>query len=204
MSTIIATQVGADASLAEIDENATVNQKTDIINALATDIVMPNQALEQLPKLDYGGLLLAGSHGGFEAKGSRTTVNGSPGSVVRKQIVVTGNVVLSNMTLVCEGNTPAVVVRNNARLALNNCHIVKSDNQQAVATDTYLLMETGSYAAFIGCVFYGNQSNTGALVYNQDAGATNRGSVVGCVNLTDVAAAPFVNISAANILGVVP
>ncbi len=204
MSTIVATQVESDASLAEIDENATVNQKTDIINALATDLVMPNQVLQQRRTLDYGGLLLSGSHGGFEAKGSRTTIKGSPGSVVRKQIVVTGNVTLSNLTLVCDGNNPAIVVRNNARLALNNCHIVKADNKQLAATDTYLLMETGSYAAFIGCVFYGNQSNTGALVYNQDAGATNRGSVVGCVNLTDVVAAPFVNISAANILGVVP
>tara|TARA_R100000808_G_C2150387_1_gene159116 strand:- start:2604 stop:3218 length:615 start_codon:yes stop_codon:yes gene_type:complete len=204
MSKVVATQAPPDASLSEIDENATTNQKTDIINALAVDLVMPNQVLEQRQTLDYGALLLAGSHGGFQAKGSRTTINGSPSSVVRKQIVVTGNVALSNLTLVCDGNNPAVVVRNNARLALNNCHIVKADGKQAAATDTYLLMETGSYAAFIGCVFYGNQSNTGALVYNQDAGSTNRGSVVGCVNLTDVVATPFVNIAAGNILGVVP
>ena len=54
MSTIVATQVESDASLAEIDENATVNQKTDIINALATDLVMPNQVLQQRRTLDYG------------------------------------------------------------------------------------------------------------------------------------------------------
>jgi|TARA_R100001163_G_scaffold65349_1_gene62220 hypothetical protein len=204
MSGVVATQVDSDASVEEIDENATANQKTEILNALATEVVMPGQLYRQSSKLDFGGLLMAGSQGGFEVKGTRTTVNGMPGSVVRKQIVVNGTAVLSNMTLVCDGNTPAVVVRDGGRVALKNCHIVKGDNKHSAATDAYILMETGSYASVVSCVFYGTQSNTGSLVYNQDAVNTNRGSVIGCINLTDIAAAPFVNIVAGNILGVVP
>ena len=204
MSTVVATQVDADADLAEIDKNATLNQKTDIINALATKIVMPGQVLQQSSVQDFGGLVMSGGHGGFEVKGTRTTVNGMPGTVIKKQIVVTGTAVLSSMTLICEGNTPAVVVRDGGRVALKNCHIVKTDNSHSAATDTYVLMETGSYASAVSCVFYGTQANTGSLVRNEDAGNTNRGSIVGCINLTDIAATPFVNIAAGNILGVIP
>lgn len=68
MSTVIATQVNADADLEEIENNATLNQKTEIINALATQIVMPNQVLQQSSTQDFGGLILSGNHGGFQAK----------------------------------------------------------------------------------------------------------------------------------------
>jgi len=191
MSTIVATQVGADASLAEIDENATVNQKTDIINALATDIVMPNQALEQLPKLDYGGLLLSGSHGGFEVKGSRTTINGAPGSVIKKQVRVTGTAILSGLHLLCEGNTPAVLVTESGRLVLTDCHIFKDDNKQAAATDAYIVVEDGGYLVAQGSIFYGNQSNTGHLVYNY--GNVHNAAAIGCIDLSDIAS-PFHNV----------
>ena len=204
MSGVIATEVDPNATAEEISSNATENQKTNIINALATETVMPGQSFLQASSLDFGGLLLSGKQGGFEVKGTRTTVNGMPGAVVRKQIVVDGTAVIANMTIVCDGNNPAVVVRDGGRVALKNCHIVKGDNKQSAATDAYVLMETGSYASVVSCVFYGTQSNTGSLVYNQDAVNTNRGSVIGCINLTDVAAAPFVNIAAGNILGVVP
>ena len=204
MSTVIATQVNADADLEEIENNAKLNQKTEIINALATQIVMPNQVLQQSSTQDFGGLILSGNHGGFQAKGTRTTVNGMPGTVIKKQIGVTGTAVLSNMTRICEGNTPAVLIRDGGRVALKNCHIVKTDNLHSAATDTYVLMETGSYASVVSCVFYGTQANTGSLVRNEDAANTNRGSIVGCINLTDIAATPFVNIAAGNILGVIP
>ncbi len=204
MTKVVSTQAPYDSDASEIDANATVNHQTEILNGMATIVVMPEQGLNQTSKLDFGALLLAGNHGGFEAKGSRTSVSASPGAVIRKQIIVSGTAIISNATLICSGNTPAVTIRSGGRLVLKNCHISKGDNLHSSATDAYILMETGSYASVVSSVFYGTQSNTGSLVYNQDAVNTGRGSVIGCVNLTDVAATPFVNIAAANVVGNIP
>ena len=172
MSQVVETQAPEDADLVEIDENATLNHKTDIINKLGTEIIMPGQVYDQKQKLDYGGMLMSGNQGAFALSGSRTTVKGAPGVVISKQITVPGTAILSGASLICEGNTPAILVKAAGRLVLNDCHIVKGDNLQSVATDAYI----------------GSQSNTGHLVYNY--GNTHNAAVIGCIDLSDIAS-PF-------------
>lgn len=188
MSQVVETQAPEDADLVEIDENATLNHKTDIINKLGTEIIMPGQVYDQKQKLDYGGMLMSGNQGAFSLSGSRTTVKGAPGVVISKQITVPGTAILSGASLICEGNTPAILVKATGRLVLNDCHIVKGDNLQSAVTDAYIVVEDGGYLVVQSSIFYGSQSNTGHLVYNY--GNTLNAAVIGCIDLSDIVS-PF-------------
>ena len=204
MKSVVHTPPQAGASRLQIDDKLSVNHQLETINKIATDIVRPGEEMKQTGKLDNGTLMLAGEHGGFEVKGDRSVVHAAPGSTVKKQVVVTGKTMLSGATLSCDGNTPAVLVKDGGRLVMSDCHITKDDNRQALATDTYISIATGGYATLRGCIFYGSQTDTGALVHNDDPLNPNRVAVVGCMNLTDVVTTPFVNVLPANVVGVVP
>lgn len=157
-----------------------------IVRALGTQVVAPSNGFRFQQKSKEGIFVSSGEYRGFGASGTHQTVTCSPGSLFSRQIVVTGSLILNNAILDCHRNTPAIVVKSTGRLLLSGCHISKDANIQTAATDRYVSVETGGYASINNCIFYGDQSATGSIVYNDDAVNIGRVAVTGCVNLTDI------------------
>lgn len=194
MSKLVPISPSPSVSTQGLSDNLTQNHTLDSVNRVGYDVIQAGSIIKENKKLDNGVYLLAGDHGGFQVEGSRSAVVAAPGSVVKKQITITGQGIITGVSVVCDGNKPAVVVKSGGRLILKDCHITKVDNLQKVASDSYVLVESGGYATINGCMFHGSQSNIGALVYNDDAINPSRVAVVGAVNLTDVLATAYTNV----------
>ena len=166
-----------------------------IIRALGTQVINPGDGID-FKQLDREGIFIpVGEYGGFTASGSRQSAVCAPGAIFDKQIVVSGSAIISGAILNCERNIPAIVVSSSGRLILSGSHISKSDDLQAAgSTNAYILVEAGGFASINGCVFHGDQSDNGSLVYHADAVNTGRVAVVGSMNLTDVITTTYVNV----------
>jgi hypothetical protein len=130
---------------------------------------------------DFGAVIGEGRRPGFSLASSRSVTSGVPGTVVDTQVTIDGTAILRNMTFICQGNQPAIVVRSTAHCILDGCHVVKSDGTQSGATDQYIEVESGGQINIVSCMFHGSQSS-GFVVNNAGAGAN--ADVTGCVNLT--------------------
>lgn len=137
----------------------------------------------EIKSADFGVQLGSGSRPGFTVEAGRTSITGAPGIICTSQIRVDGSAILRNMTLVCDGNTPALVVGSSGRCVLQGCHIVKAPNISG-ASDMYIEVEDAGYLNVVGCMFHGTQSS-GYVVYN-DSVHHNFVDVTGCVNDTGV------------------
>ena len=129
---------------------------------------------------DFGVIIGEGTRPGFSLKTSRTVVSGVPGTVVAKQITVDGTSIIRNMTLVCDGNTPAVYIEAGGHCILDGCHIAKTEAISG-ATNSYVYIEAGGQLNVVSSMFHGAQA-AGFVVDN--AGAAGDVDVTGCVNLT--------------------
>ena len=132
---------------------------------------------------DFGAVLAEGERPGFAVASGRSVTSGVPGTVVNSQITVDGTAILRNMTIICNGNLPAVVVTASGHAILDGCHIVKTDNTQTGASDNYITVQAGAQLNVVACMFHGVQP--GGFVVDNAGGAANV-DVTGCVNLTGV------------------
>ena len=144
--------------------------------ALNGDAIVENQTD------DYAVLLGYDERPGFTAKSNRLVYSGVPGTITNKQVVVEGSAIIRNMTMICEGNTPALLVKETGKCILENCHIVKLDNLQT-ATDSYVSVENAGVLNVVGCMFHGAQT-AGFVVSNPAPAPIANVDVTGCVNLT--------------------
>lgn len=131
---------------------------------------------------DFGAVIAEGRRPGFALKTDRSVTTGVPGTVVEKQVTIDGSAILRNMTFICEGNTPAIVVAATGNVILDGCHIVKAEGEQSAADDNYVTVEDGGNLNVVGCMFHGAQT-TGYVVYNASV-HHNHVDVTGCVNRT--------------------
>ena len=138
----------------------------------------------ELQGTDFGGILGAGKRPGFAVASSRAVIGGAPGTICTEQVVVTGTVILRDMTFHCNGNIPAVVIKSNGRCVLSNCHFFKADTQTSI--DHYISVENGGLLNVVGCMFHGVQT-VGFVVSNPAPAPITNADVTGCVNLTGVA-----------------
>lgn len=136
----------------------------------------------EIKSADFGVQIGSGSRPGFTVKSDRASLTGAPGAVCVSQIVVEGTAILRNMTFICDGNTPAIVVGENARCILQGCHIVKAAGVSGAA-NVYIDVIKDGLLNVVGCMFHGEQS-AGHVITN--AGAATNVDVTGCVNLTGV------------------
>lgn len=133
---------------------------------------------------DFGAVIGEGRRPGFSLASSRSVTSGVPGTVVDTQVTIDGTAILRNMTFICQGNQPAIVVAATGQAILDGCHIVKADGVQTAADDSYVLVQDGGNLNVVSCMFHGAQT-TGYGVYNGSV-HHNHVDVTGCVNLTGV------------------
>jgi hypothetical protein len=164
------------------------------IRGLGSQVIDPESAVT-FERKDFGGIYVpSGIYGGFNCPAGRHVITCAPGARFQRPVEVLGTLVLIGAYLDCLDNQAAITVLDGGRLILQSCQITKGDNQQKVAGDTYIAINTGGYASINGCVFHGAQTNTGVLVYNNDAVNPGRAAVVGAMNLTDIVS-PYTNVS---------
>lgn len=167
----------------------------DLVRRLGEEVINPGADVTPTKKDHVGVYVPSANYGGFVAGEARAFIHTAPGATFTKQVQVTGSVILSGAFLDCEGNSPAILIKNGGRAVVQNCHITKSNSKQTGAADSYIHVETGGYASVNGCIFHGLQSDVGAIVHNADAVNPGRVAVAGCVNLTDIVTTPYVNIT---------
>mgnify|MGYP003138368417 CR=1 FL=1 len=156
-----------------------------IVRSLGDQLITPSSEVALIKK-DLGAAYVpAGSYGGAVVSGTRQSILCAPGAKFTKQVVVRGFAMIKNATLLCEGNTPAIVVEAGGSLLLSGCLVSKGD----APTDRYITVQTGGYATVSNCAFFGDQGATGTVITNEDAGNPQRVAVVGCMNLTTIIAA---------------
>jgi len=160
-----------------------IQNELDNLKRLSGRFVFPkgNQFIERTSE-DFGARLGEGERPGFTVKTSRSVTSGVPGTVCNKQIIIDGTAILRNMTLICDGNVPAVLVRATGHAILQGCHIVKTDGLSGAA-DTYVSVEKGGQLNVVGCMFHGVQS-AGFVVSNPAPATVTDVDITGCVNLT--------------------
>lgn len=186
-----------DDTRKESKDRGVMNPYMAIVRSLGKTVVQPGGRINEEAKADDGVFVPSGQYGGMTAAANRGQVGFAPGALVTKPIEVTGKTILYGASLRCDGDTPAVTVKTGGYLVIRGCHITKGDNEQG-GVSTYILIEDGGFAMVDGCMFHGQQSDTGSLVRNDNpavAPGPGRVAVVGCVNATDVVTSPFVNIS---------
>ena len=91
------------------------------------------------------------------------------------------------------------MVKDGGRLILRAAHVTKADNQHAGRSSADIKVESGGYLSVSDSIFYGNQSNTGHIIYNYNVPNTTV-AVLGSINLTDIAS-PFHHV---NYIQVIP
>lgn len=175
--------------------NSNVNESyQSAIRSLGLQVIDPGSAIT-FERKDFGGIYVpSGDYGGFRCPPGRHRVVCAPGARLQRPIEVEGILMLSGAYLDCLNNNAAITVLPTGRLIMDQCQITKGDSLQVLATDTYVSIQTGGYASVNSCMFHGEQSNKGVLVYNADAGNPGRVAVAGSMNLTDIAA-PYTNVT---------
>lgn len=191
MSTYNIPSAGRDSLTAANERNQ--EQLFDLVRRLGEEVSNPAQAIV-MDKKDHVGLYVpSAEYGGFASAQTRSIISCAPGASFSKQIEITGNAIIFGAFLDCEGNTPAILIKESGRAIIQGCHLTKKNAQQTAATDSYISVETGGYVSVNGCFFHGLQTDTGTIVHNAGAGAN--AAVVGCVNLTDIVTTPYVNVT---------
>ena len=132
---------------------------------------------------DFGAVIAEGKRPGFALASNRSVTSGVPGTIIETQVTIDADAIVRNVTFVCDGNTPALVIGATANVVLQSCHISKEQGIQAVASDNYITVQNGGKLNIVGCMFH-NAQTTGHVVNN--AGAATNVDVTGCVNLTSV------------------
>jgi len=131
---------------------------------------------------DFGGALEGDTRPGFTTTSKRAVIGGVPGTVCTKQVIVKGTAIIRNMTLICDNNTPALLVTETGRCILENCHITKGDGVQA-GGGSYISVEAGGLLNIVGCMFHGTQT-AGFVASNPAPALITNVDVTGCVNIT--------------------
>ena len=168
----------------------TVNRQTDqatvdVVRRLGQQVLSPGSQIK-MPQANHSGLYVPFSrNNGFTHADDKSSIVCAPGTTFNRQITITGTVILSHCFIDCFNNEPGIVVKDGGRLILRAAHVTKADNQHAVATDTYIKVESGGYLSVSDSIFYGNQSNTGHIIYNYNVHNTTV-AVLGSANLTDI------------------
>ncbi len=169
---------------------SSVNRQTDqatvnVVRRLGQSVLTPNSQV-QMPQANHSGLYVPFSNNnGFTLSESKSVIECAPGTTFNRRITIKGTVILSNCFIDCFNNEPGIVIKDGGRLILRAAHVSKADNQHAVATDTYIKVESGGYLSVSDSIFYGNQGNTGHVIYNYNVHNTTV-AVLGSVNLTDI------------------
>lgn len=160
-----------------------VQEELDVIKRLLGRFVFPkgDQFIERANQ-DFGGLLSEGERPGFTVGTTRTVTSGVPGTVCTSQIVVDGTAIIRDMTLKCDGNIAAVVVRASGNCIIEGCHILKDSQQEP--GDFYIEVEAGGKLNVVSSMFHGVQ--VAGFVVGNSLGVVTDVDVTGCVNLTGV------------------
>ena len=149
---------------------------------LGKNKAMNGEAFVENQTSDYSIILGFDNRPGFTTATNRAVISGVPGTITDKQIVVAGSAIIRNMTLICDRNTPALLVKETGRCVLENCHIVKSDGLQG-AKDSFVIVENAGILNIVGCMFHGVQP-AGFVVSNPVPALITNVDITGCVNLT--------------------
>ena len=158
------------------------NELNNLKKLIGRFVYLQGDAFIERSTVDFGGVIGEGVRPGFSVITSRSVTSGVPGTVCNKQIVVDGTAILRNMTLICDGNVPAVLVRETGHAILQGCHIVKNTGVSGAA-DSYVSVEKGGQLNVVACMFHGEQS-AGFVVSNPAPAAVTDVDITGCVNLT--------------------
>mgnify|MGYP003113272451 CR=1 FL=1 len=164
----------------QIEQREALNQ-LDIKDALGSEVVFREDSVRETKNSNNNFFAGAGSRTGFSLEKPQGVVVLAPGSSVESQVVVSGSSIIRGGTFVCDGNTPAINVTATGKLVLIGAAIVKSENQQTGASDSYISVESGGHISVIGCYFYNAQGN-GFVINN--AGAAGNCTATGCLDET--------------------
>ena len=124
-----------------------------------------------------GTRLLSGNHEVISIEKPATTISSDPDAVVIKQTSADASSVIYGATYECDGDQPAAIVAATGSVIFIGCHFTKDANIQE-ATSSYVRIESGGAALFVGCYFHNVQS-AGFTVDN--AGAAAKAKLVGCM-----------------------
>ena len=127
-----------------------------------------------------GTRLLSGNHGKLTNTKPVTTITTSPDAVITDQTKSESSAVVYGATYECNGDTPAVSVKETGRMVFVACHFSKKAGTQTAAS-SYITVANGGHVACIGCYFHGEQ---GAGLVIKTAGPANSSSAIGCFNQT--------------------
>jgi len=159
------------------------------VRSIGAQIVEPGSVVT-FERKDFGGIYVpSGTYGGFTCESGRHIITCAPGTRFQRPIIIKGNVTLSNAFIEMSESSAGITIESGGCLILDGCHIIKTDNKHAAATDTYIQINDGGKCSLNNSVFYGTQSNTGHILYNYDA-SNKVAAVAGCANLTDIVS-PF-------------
>lgn len=180
-----------DETRTERVNDTTHRALVQIVRALGEGVTTPGDRVE-MPQKDHSGLYVSYSeNGGFIQSETKSVITAAPGTTFNRQITIKGTVIMTNCFIDCFENEPGIIVEDTGRLILRGCHITKGDNKQTAATDAYIQVNNGGYLVVSDCVFHGEQSNIGHLVYNY--GNVHNAAVMSSIDLSDIAA-PFHNV----------
>tara|TARA_Y100000592_G_scaffold99549_2_gene175981 strand:- start:2139 stop:2696 length:558 start_codon:yes stop_codon:yes gene_type:complete len=163
-----------------IEQREALNQ-LDIKDALGSNVIFKEESVQERKNANNSFFLGAGRRTGFSLKEIRGTVYLAPGAVVRSQVVVSGSAIIRGGTFICDGNTPAINVTATGKLILIGASIVKKENEQSAASDSYISVEADGHISAVGCYFYNAQAN-GFVINN--AGAAGNCTATGCLDET--------------------
>ncbi len=153
------------------------NVINDVPVALAVGpILRPGDFFLEESNRNNGTRLVSGNHEVISLEKPATTISSDPDAVVTKQTLADSSSVIYGTTYECNGDQPAAFVRATGSTIFMGCHFVKEANIQGAAS-SYVQIESGGAALFVGCYFHNVQSS-GFTVNN--AGGATRVKLVGC------------------------
>jgi hypothetical protein len=140
-------------------------------------VLRPGDSFHADKKRNNGTKLVSGNHEIISIEKPATTISSDPDAVVTKQTSAESSSIVYGATYECDGDKPAAVVKSTGRMIFIGCHFTKDANTQEAAS-SYVQIENGGAAVFVGCYFHNVQSS-GFTVNN--AGAAAKAKLVGCV-----------------------
>jgi len=177
-------KVMADRNRTQVDAtNEKLSRITDSISlGLAAALVTDQQPVDEAKKENNEILVLGGAHGGRSIQKGGTVVQGMPGSIFDKGIVVHKHASFIGCTFQTDDPSQAYLVKvmSGANAMFINCRFYrKFDNPPA---QEFAVINTGGKAIFLGCYFAakGNGTTYGAMIGAGNVIVSNASAAADC------------------------
>lgn len=147
------------------------NEFHSTVNAIGQNVVKPGDSLDEDLLKDNGFYLLSGTHVGFEWDKPGGRITAAPGAKMNRLAVFGSEAHVEGLDFIGsegENNVDHLVqIKATGDVTFVNCRFIKDESMPP----TFVKIESGGKARFIGCFFGGTIATAGSVINNSGAAA---------------------------------